>query len=129
MNIYNDLGDVKSNITKLSEYSTAEQVVGKWINGKTLYRVVYTCSAFNIGQSSTVVSHTVYTAPSNTEIIKYFCMLNSGTSKYMLPYGNANKTSACVGMGGTTPYIQIRVVNDSWSSVTVTSEVYYTKNS
>ena len=124
-----NLTDLESDLSKLSKYSTTEQVVGKWINGKTLYRVVYTCSSFNIGQSSSVVSHTVYTAPSNTEIIKYFCMLNSGTSGYMLPYGNANKTSACVGMGGATPYIQIRVVNDSWTNVTVTSEVYYTKNS
>lgn len=121
--------ELKSNLTNLEEYSTTEQVVGKWIDGKTLYRKVYTCPSFSVTSSSTTQTYTVFTFPSNTNIIKYFCVLNHSSSEYMLPYANGNKTSSCVGVKGTTPYIQIRVTNDGWTGVTVTTEAYYTKNS
>ena len=127
--IDDELKQVKSNLTELEEYSETEQVVGKWTDGKTLYRKVYTCPSFSVTSSSTTQTYTVFTFPSNTNIIKYFCRLNHSTSEYMLPYSNGNKTSSCVGIKGTTPYIQIRVANDGWTSVTVTTEAYYTKNS
>ena len=127
--IQTEFTQIKSNLTELEEYSETEQVVGKWIDGKTLYRKVYTCPSFSVTSSSTAQTYTVFTFPSNTNIIKYFCVLNHSTSKYMLPYSNGNKTSSCVGIKGTTPYIQIRVTNDGWTGVTVTTEAYYTKNS
>lgn len=124
-----DLSDAVNILNGISEYSTTEQAVGKWIDGKTLYRKVYTCPSFSVTSSSTTQIHTVFTFPSNTNIIKYFCVLNHSTSEYMLPYANGNKTSSCVGIKDTTPYIQLRVANDGWTSVTVTTEAYYTKNS
>ena len=128
-NVQSAVDELKSNLTELSEYSTSEQAVGKWTDGKTLYRKVYTCPSFSVTSSSTTQTYTVFTFPSNTNIIKYFCVLNHSSSEYMLPYANGNKTSSCVGIKGTTPYIQIRVTNDGWTSVTVTTEAYYTKNS
>lgn len=44
-------------INKKSKYSTEEQIVGEWIDGKPLYRKVYT--SYNVDESSTIDTYTI----------------------------------------------------------------------
>ena len=44
-------------INKLNTYSTEEQVIGKWIDGKPLYRKVYTL--YNVSEGSTTDVYTI----------------------------------------------------------------------
>jgi hypothetical protein len=43
-------------INNISDYSTEEQVVGRWINGKPLYRKVFDCGSLPNSASSKVIT-------------------------------------------------------------------------
>lgn len=52
-NIVNAINEVNDKLN----YSTEEQVIGKWTNGKPLYRKVYT--SYNVSEESTVDVYTI----------------------------------------------------------------------
>lgn len=69
-NIEEDINGLNGNL----EYSTAEQAIGKWIDGRTLYRRVYTGTT----PSTPGVSEVITGLPSS-EIIDYAgYILNTG---------------------------------------------------
>lgn len=49
-----ELGGLRDDVNKINEYSTEEQVIGTWIDGKPLYRKVY--DNITINSSETVIA-------------------------------------------------------------------------
>ena len=75
-------------IDTLAVYSTSEVIVGKWIDGKPIYRKVIDCGAL-----PNTASISVNTGISNiSEVIKYYGVASGATTSLVLPYvgGNSN---------------------------------------
>lgn len=80
--IENGIYDNSNSIDALIEYSTQETVIGKWINGKPIYRAYITG---NVGTSS--ASGIIYqTVLSNVdEIISWNGRVTLGNIKFVMP--------------------------------------------
>lgn len=72
-------GAVTAAKASFTTYSTSEQVVGTWIDGKPLYRIVYTNGPLTSGEVS------MGATPGNVVMIQGWIMSTSG---YVMPYGN-----------------------------------------
>ena len=67
-------------------YSTDETAIGTWIDGKTLYRKVFTnvSSGFNIGLTD-----------SNANIVNLYGHAHDANNRYNIPYADNNYYIGC----------------------------------
>ena len=80
--------ELKSNLTDLTTYSTTEQVVGKWINGKPLYRKTVDTGTLPNNNTKNV-AHNI----SNLDVIVSYIGIawNSGKTDFrIMPYPSTN---------------------------------------
>ena len=114
-------------VDKMSTYSTDEQVIGKWIDGKTLYRkVVVYKNSDRIGAYDTIT---------NIEILHKISNLNQCvnaslfTDLYRFPifYGlnTVEKAAGITSVDNTK--INLRIINDTWGPKTWYITLEYTK--
>ena len=82
------VSELKSNLTDLTTYSTTEQVVGKWINGKPLYRKTVDTGTLPNNNTKNV-AHNI----SNLDVIVSYIGIawNSGKTDFrIMPYPSTN---------------------------------------
>lgn len=91
-------------------YSTTEQLIGKWIDGKPLYEITYEYT--NSGVSSTTAIITLSSDIVVRNIKGVLC--NTDGRVYMLPYASGNSTTSF--RVNTSNKIEVVLNNDSWSS-------------
>lgn len=105
------------------KYSTTEQVVGTWIDGKPIYRKTVDCGALP-NNSNTTTSHLI----TNIErVVKIECIAERTSDKValVLPFVN---TSQVVAFVSTTTSDVVIVTNSNLSSYDKTyTTMYYTK--
>ena len=116
---YDDATDkwVNSNPSSGHTYSTTEQVIGTWIDGKPLYEksYIYENSSGSAGGSSGAVFD-VWNLGNDKVIISdglQCTFVNLATNKmYPLPYADSAFTNIYVDNG----IVKLRVRNDDWGS-------------
>lgn len=91
-------------------YSTTEQVVGKWIDGKPLYQITY--KYISSGISSTTPIITLSSEKVVRDIKGVVC--NTDGRVYMLPYSSGNSTTSL--RINTSNQIEVVLNNDSWNN-------------
>lgn len=79
-------------INKITNYSTTEQIIGKWIDEKPIYRKVITGSTAN--QTSTVIGN--ISSVDNMIHIYGFCNVQDGEHKNIPCIEGSNYISACM---------------------------------
>lgn len=105
-------------------YSTEETKIGKWIDGKNLYRkvVVYTPNK-TIGAEGTSSAIAIPHNISNLSQCIHCEMFNS--NQYRFPYGNGDSsgqiTKLTIVNRIDNDYINIRTINDFWGA----SNIFY----
>lgn len=85
--IVNAINEVNQNDIRRSTYTTSEQVIGKWIDGKPLYRKTITFTSTISANTTTSIAHNIINA--KNIFIDYgasFMEANIGESNY-LSYG------------------------------------------
>lgn len=94
------------------DYSTTEQVVGKWIDGSTLYeKTIFYDNQATIGDGYTPIESLSNIA--HIDIISGGIINSSDHSYYAIPYVFGNKSTSWYFDNGD---LGIRVANDTWSS-------------
>lgn len=81
------------NEARLEEYSTTEQVIGKWVDGKPIYRKTF---SFNLG--STINTWSTIGTIANIKLpIRFYGMFWNGTVNFSIPraYDNEDVTLYC----------------------------------
>ena len=58
-NVVNAINEVNSNDIRRSTYTTSEQVIGKWIDGKPLYRKTITFTTTINANTTTSIAHNI----------------------------------------------------------------------
>lgn len=75
-------GNLYVNGVKINEYSETEKKIGTWINGKPLYKKVFTIPTTTISsQNTTVINFSI----SNITVVNYGGILHVATSNYSYP--------------------------------------------
>lgn len=129
-------GAVTPEKASFTTYSTSEQVVGTWIDGKTIYRKT-------LEQNYTVAANTAYTgqvviSPDSgtiSEVVDFKFRLddesttNPGLTVDYSNYYNSSTNYArfFIRTQGTTTSLQIRVIQPQARTSKLTATVYYTK--
>lgn len=94
---------INSNLISVSKYSTTEQKIGTWINGKPLYRKVV-----NLGNlpnaTSKSVSHGLTIA--NVNIVHFYGIAKYGNIYLNLPHCSVNNTNDSMFIDGNNILIQ-----------------------
>ena len=133
---YNDLSSTPTIPTAetLNVYSTTEQVVGKWIDGKTLYRKVFTDTMPNCTTDGTLVISQVSISSLNADTIFFESGFFVGSpygdiSINPLPFSNPSDTTKVASMDIYGNYLEIKNNRVVWSSYTYYISVLYTKSS
>ena len=109
---------------KINDYSTDEMIIGKWIDGKPIYRKVETIS---ISKSSTDVNLSSLNIKGFSSIKGYF---TTGTETDSFPYLTLNSTDYAVSAFYANGYLQIRFGSSVASTLppcTVYAVIEYTK--
>ena len=75
--------------TNINEYSTTEQVIGKWLNGETLYRKVIDFGAMP-NATSKDVAHGITNL---SRIITYNAIMSNGSTNFPIPIAQPSNTS------------------------------------
>lgn len=75
-NLDTSITNISNKLNTLENYSTTEQVIGTWINGKPLYRKVYTIT---IGNSGT---KTIQADNSNIYYVRMESLVTNGRDLY-----------------------------------------------
>ena len=117
-------------INKFTNYSTTEQVIGKWINGKPVYRKVidYQPSS-TIGSANTTTNISIPHNIANFKQIVKARMVNEGG--YVFPTIGSS-TGSTVTLSDTitkvdTTNINFRIINNAWPTVHFYIILEYTK--
>ena len=115
--------DLKDYVDKKQTYSTDEIVVGKWIDGKPIYRKVIDCGAMpNTGDKN--VNHNIKNVSTFVKIYG-FSVRNTDNASYPLPYTSTN-SSQNMGIWATPILVGLRSGNDR-SNCTAYVILEYTK--
>lgn len=101
---------VNSNVASGVNYSTTEQVIGTWIDGKPLYQITYEYT--NTGLSSTTDIITLSSEIVVRDIKGVLC--NTDGRIYLLPYSKGSSTTAIIVTADNK--IEIVLNSDSWGS-------------
>ena len=109
-------------------YSTDEQIVGTWIDGKPLYEK--TIVEKNISYQTTGTNYTLDTISNVDEVVEITGTITNSakTTKHELPYINDTLKVTVVRFDMTSGNIQLRSF-DTWSSLDVIVTLRYTKTS
>lgn len=125
-------GAVTAAKASFTTYSTSEQVVGTWIDGKSIYRKVveYTNNA-TIGATGTVTNVSIPHGISNFSQVLFAKGFRVGASNenFPLPQGGGS-TDLALGTfirSCTTSDITLRIINDTWAAGTWYFVLEYTK--
>lgn len=101
LDIKNDIENLQNYTSDISTYSTTEHIVGKWIDGKPIYRKVYVINnpavgnvnhAHNISNFETLISATANGIQTNGGQ-QYFPRAVPGDSNWSLNIGDVNSTT------------------------------------
>lgn len=114
-------------VDKMSKYSTNEQVIGTWIDGKPLYRKVYGIGALpsSAGQKTVQTSLTFNT----TNIIKMYGYAKSTGAIIPLPFLDLTSNDGSVGIFiDSECNITVRVAKDRSAYIDTYVVLEYTKN-
>ena len=80
-NLVSAINEVNTNDIRRSTYTTSEQVVGKWVDGKPIYRKVF---SFNLG--STINAWSTIGTIANIKLpIRFYGMCWNGTTTFNIP--------------------------------------------
>lgn len=96
-------------------YSTTEKVIGKWIDGKTLYGVVIEISSITLNSGNTNVA----TFSSNNVVKKLYATFGNDTNQYTIP----NKNSEFNHIGNNIVFS----ASSPWGTNRLTIVIEYTK--
>ena len=96
-------------------YSTTEKVIGKWIDGKTLYGVVIDISSITLSSGNTNVA----TFSSNNVVKKLYATFGNDTNQYTIP----NKNSEFNHIGNNIVFS----ASSPWGTNRLTIIIEYTK--
>ena len=110
-------------IDNKDNYSSSEQIIGTWIDGKLLYRKTFKVTS----PSQTSSSETILTLDGNCSIVKYEGVLESaGNSKYPLNvwFSSSDYIYSYILPNG----LQLKVAHTSYTSRPIIVTVWYTKN-
>lgn len=122
--------NIEEEIENKNTYSTNEQKIGTWINGKPLYRKVVTYfHNAEIGAEGEVTNISIPHNISNLEqCFKVNCTVSGG---FIVPLISSNNGTAITAGAGITKIdninINLRIVNDRWSNRTWYIILEYTK--
>lgn len=79
--IQSNISDIEDNISTITEYSTTEQVIGKWINGKPLYR----CVVETTTPSAVQTFKDIYNGHNVDKIIEYGGFFAPASNRFAVP--------------------------------------------
>ena len=83
-NVVNAINEVNTNDIRRSTYTTSEQVIGKWIDGKPLYRKTITFTTLIKMNDITSIAHNIENAKNIfIDFGASFMEANIGTDNYM----------------------------------------------
>ena len=121
-------GYTQEYINKVTDYSTTEQVIGKWINGKPLYRKVIETTNPVISTDGTTQSRTVAVDPNIEFVYIESAIMISSTNTYTTPTMTMSGTRVWRVDGDiANKGFQIFTNNTSWSELPVKVVSRYTK--
>lgn len=130
----NENGYTQDYINKLQTYSTTEQRVGTWIDGKPLYRKVVSSAMPQVSTDGTVVTLAISLVPSNTSNMFFveWCFANGtvNNSYYAIPIPTINHSAPSSQFATYNLYgrsMELRSSKTSWNDFTVYISVLYTK--
>jgi GTP-dependent phosphoenolpyruvate carboxykinase len=112
----------KEYVDNLNTYSTTETVIGKWIDGRTLYRRVFTVTMPN----STSWSNIIALNYTNYYVVNIHGIMTSGSNTYIAPYSESEYTVAL--NHAAVGYIQVLQQSLAFSNHPFTVIVEYVKN-
>ncbi len=119
------MSKVDEAVEEANDYSTTETVVGKWINGKTIYRKV-----ISLGTLPATTMKTVDTGISNISFVISFRGTAYKNQDFIpLPYPNTDGNNVQMWIetpSGSTSIINIRTIGD-WSDRYAWAIIEYTK--
>lgn len=121
-----DIDKMETKLRDITTYSTEEQIVGKWIDGKTLYRKVLT-------YNSTINANTLFKIGEVNSVEKVISMnyviRNSNGSQWINDYVNVNEQicSFTLIMQTTDGFLYGRSNSEAWSSPFLIVTIEYTK--
>ena len=132
---YNDLSNTPTIPTAetLNVYSTTEQVIGKWIDGKTLYRKVFTDTMPNCTSDGTLVTKQVNISSLGADTVFFengFFVGNpyGEISINPLPFSNPSDTTKVASIDIYGNNLEIKNNRVIWSSFTYYISLLYTKS-
>ena len=107
------------------EYSTSvEQVVGKWIDGKTIYRLVVDC-----GKAPSNATKQVSTGLSNVRYLNLYGSAYDSVNNFMMPLNTVRRTGVGNGIGAYLSQDKICIETGvDRSTMDVYAIIEYTKN-
>jgi len=110
-------------MSRRAKYSTTEQIVGEWLDGKPIYQQTISCGGLK-NNAVTTKAHDI----SNIErIINLFGFAeNASLGRLSLPNVSPISTS-CIGLGATTSEITISTGSDRTAFTTTYVTIQYTK--
>lgn len=116
----NDSTDTKTYIDNIADYSTREKAVGKWIDGKTIYKKTIDCGNLP-NNASKNVNHNI----SNIDRIITFEAMATGTNSFLpVPFIGANNYVA-INFSNVDIYLATNVDRSGYYLYVT---MYYTKS-
>ena len=121
---------LEDKVDKLSTYSTAERVIGKWIDGKPIYRkvIIYKPTEM-IGKRGEVIDIWIAHNISNFKQLRSIEIVTS--DGYVFPsMGSENGTNLDYGtrvLPASKTQVGLRFINDEWNPRTWYITLEYTK--
>ena len=120
------------NLNGTENYTTEEIIIGKWINGKPLYRKVFTDTMPQVQTDGTFVVKTIDISSLNTDVVFFdnpFFMGYPGGSRSIqqLPTLNQNNMSQGALISVWNTNIEIRSNRTIWNTFTYYVPLCYTK--
>ena len=120
----NSIETINTKLTNLGNYSTEEKVIGKWIDGKPLYRKVISCGALP-NSTLKLVNHNISNIDNSR--IYGFAVRTSDKREFPLPFSSSININENIQLDLTSTQIQIRTGVDRSSFNTSYIIVEYTK--
>lgn len=123
---FNTMQDnIEEEINKLNTYSTEEQIVGTWIDGKPLYeKTIIKTGGLSTGDNN--IEHGINGL--KHVIDESTTLTYANNTSYHLPVVGSSGSSVTFYISANQETFNIRVINDSWSSLaTVYTTLLYTK--
>lgn len=110
-------------------YSSTEKIIGKWIDGRNIYRKVVTYNnTSTIGATGVVTNITISESTPSIELL-IDCKLVKGGYNFPTLSGGANVERSTSVTQVTNTSINLRIINDTWGAATWYIIIDYVKSS